>query len=139
MWTCPQCGRTFQKENQSHYCGKAPETIDEYLDSQPEEIRPYLVQIRDAIRKALPQAQEKISWSMPTYWKGHNLIQFAAAKKHIGLYPGPEAVEAFKDRLNEYKTSKGTIQIPYSDNLPLELIQDIAKWCYRKELGEENT
>ena len=66
---------------------------------------------------------------MPTYWKKHNLIQFAAFKKHIGLYPGPEAVEAFADKLQDYKTSKGAIQIPYDKPLPLELIAQIAKWC----------
>ena len=81
----------------------------------------------------LPEAREKISWSMPTYWKGRNLIQFAASKRHVGLYPGPEAVEAFAARLTEYKTSKGTIQLPYSKPLPLELIEEIAKWC-----GENN-
>ncbi|WP_297981601.1 DUF1801 domain-containing protein, partial [uncultured Oscillibacter sp.] len=74
-----------------------------------------------------------ISWSMPTYWKGCNLIQFAAFKKHIGLYPGPEAVEVFTEQLAKYKTSKGTIQLPYSKPLPLELITEIAKWC-----GENN-
>jgi len=72
---------------------------------------------------------EKISWSMPTYWKKHNLIQFAEFKKHVGLYPGPEAVEAFADRLQAYKTSKGAIQFPYDKPLPLALIGEIAKWC----------
>lgn len=42
VWTCPKCGRTFKKQNQSHYCGKAPETIDAYIVSQPEEVQPYL-------------------------------------------------------------------------------------------------
>ena len=69
---------------------------------------------------------------MPTYWKKHNLIQFAAFKKHIGLYPGPEAVAVFADRLTEYKTSKGAIQFPYSEPLPLELIAEITKWCERE-------
>ncbi len=64
----------------------------------------------------------------------HNLIQFAAFKKHIGLYPGPEAVDTFADRLKEYKTSKGAIQLPYDKPLPLELIGEIAKWC-EKENG----
>lgn len=138
MWTCPKCGRTFKKENQSHYCGEAPGTVDQYIAGQPEYARPYLEQVRDAIRKAVPEAVEKISWSMPTYRKGHNLIQFAAAKEHIGLYPGPEAVEAFKERLKEYKTSKGTIRIPYGDPLPLELIGEIARWCYNAETEESS-
>ena len=129
MWVCPKCGRSFRKTGQSHYCGKAPATIEEYILSQPEEVRIYLRQVNEAIKAGIPEAKEKISWSMPTYWKGRSLIQFAAAKKHIGLYPGPEAVEAFAGRLAEYKTSKGTIQLPYHKPLPLELISEIAKWC----------
>ena len=86
-------------------------------------------EIRNAIHAALPEAEERISWSMPTFWKGKNIIQFAGFKKHIGLYPGPEAVMEFSERLKEYKTSKGTVQIPYSKPLPLDLIQDIAGWC----------
>ncbi len=74
---------------------------------------------------------------MPTYWKKKNIIHFAAAKKHIGLYPGPEAVEAFKDRLEGYSTSKGVIQLPIGRLLPLELIADIARWGYRNVTGEE--
>ena len=129
MWTCPKCGRTFKKTNQDHYCGEAPKTIEEYIMRQSESIQPYLRQVNEAVKTALPDAKEKISWSMPTYWNRHNLIQFAAFKKHIGLYPGPEAVEAFADRLGEYKTSKGTIQLPYEKPMPLELIAEIAGWC----------
>ena len=129
MWTCPKCGRTFQKQEQSHYCGKAPETIDEYIAAQPEGTRQYLNQVRDTLRRALPDAEERISWSMPTYRKKHNIIQFAGFKNHVGLYPGPEAVQAFSQRLKEYKTSKGTIQLPYSKPVPAELIAEIARWC----------
>ncbi|MBP5253913.1 MAG: DUF1801 domain-containing protein [Lachnospiraceae bacterium] len=91
MWKCPECGRTFKKEHQSHYCGKAPETVDAYILAQDEGIREPLRRIRAVLRNALPDAAEKISWSMPTYWQGHNILHFAASKKHIGLYPGPEA------------------------------------------------
>ena len=131
MWRCPKCGRTFKKENQSHFCGKAPATIDEYILSQDEEIRGQLQSVREVIREKLPDATEKISWSMPTYWKEYNIIHFAAQKKHIGLYPGPEAVTHFAERLDQagFKYSKGSIQIPYSDELPLDLIAEIAGWC----------
>ena len=131
MWKCPKCGRTFKNENQSHYCGKAPETVEDYILAQDEEIRDQLRQVRTVLVSRLPDAKEKISWSMPTYWKDHNIIHFAAQKKHIGLYPGPEAVEFFFDKLDQagLKYSKGSIQIPYSDQLPLELIAEIADWC----------
>ena len=129
MWTCPKCGRNFRNLNQSHYCGKAPETIAEYIREQPEEVQPVLRMIQETIHTAIPDAKEKISWSMPTFWKGCNLIQFAASQKHIGLYPGSEAVEAFADRLTPYSTSKGTIRLPLNQPMPLKLIADIARWC----------
>ena len=134
MWECPKCGRKFKNTDQDHYCGAAPRTIEEYIARQPEEVRPHLSRINETIKKALPDAVEKISWSMPTYWKKRNLIHFAASKKHLGLYPGPAAVEFFAERLKEYKTSKGTIQFPYEKPLPLELIAEIAAWC-GKEYG----
>ena len=131
MWKCPKCGRTFKNENQSHYCGKAPETVEDYILAQDEEIRDQLRQVRTVLVSRLPDAKEKISWSMPTYWKDHNIIHFAAQKKHIGLYPGPEAVAFFSEKLDQagLKYSKGSIQIPYSDELPMELIAEIADWC----------
>ena len=129
MWTCPKCGRTFKNQNQDHFCGKAPETIDAYILEQPEDIHNYLYQMHGILQAALPDAQERISWSMPTYWNQHNIVHFAGFKKHIGFYPGPQAIEMFEERLKEYKTSKGAIQFPYNKPLPAELITEIAKWC----------
>ena len=105
-------------------------TIQEYIHTQDSTIQPRLTAIYDTIRTAIPDAQERLSWGMPTFWKGRNIIHFAPAKKHIGLYPGPEAVEAFADQLSGYKTSKGAIQLPNSKELPLELIAEIARWSY---------
>lgn len=130
MWKCDRCGKEFKNTNQDHYCGEKPKTIDDYISMQSEELWPLLNQIRNTIREALPYAEERISWSMPTYWYKQNIIHFAAFKKHIGLYPGDKAVEHFSQRLTEYKTSKGAVQFPYSKPLPLELITEIAKWCY---------
>ena len=131
MWECPQCGRSFGNPNQSHFCGEKPKTIDEYISMQPEKIRPCLAAVRTGLYSALPEAEERISWSMPTYWKGHNIIHFAAHKKHLGLYAGTEAVQAFRERLGGYKTSKGAIQFPYAKPIPLDLIAEIAKWCWQ--------
>lgn len=133
LWKCPKCGRTFKNRNQDHYCGEPPKTIEEYISSQPEQAQTYLRQIYETVKAALPDAVEKISWSMPTFWKKCNLIQFAAFQKHVGLYPGPEAVEAFAERLQGYKTSKGAVQFPYDKPLPLDLIAEIARWRYKEE------
>ena len=129
MWICPKCGRSFKREGQGHYCGKI-KTVDQYIEDQDETLRPYLNEIRRIIRSAIPEAQEKISWSMPTFWKGRNIIHFAASKKHLGLYPGGEATTVFAEELTGYEVSKGTIRLPYGTPLPEELIKSIAKWCF---------
>ncbi len=130
-WKCPKCGREFAKIDQQHYCLK-PQTVDAYIQLQEERTQPKLKEIRAIIRTAIPEAEECISWSMPTYRKDRNLIHFAAAKKHVGLYPGDEATSVFADELTEYDVSKGTIRFPYEKELPAELIARIAHWCYEK-------
>ena len=128
-WICPKCGREFSKQNQDHYCIK-PQTIDEYIAAQDETVGLRLERLRSVIHEAIPDAEEKISWSMPTFWKGKNLIHFAAFKKHIGLYPGDEAIAVFAENLAGFEVSKGTIRIRHNQELPEELIAEIAKWCY---------
>ena len=128
MWICPRCGRAFEKQDQGHYCQK-PATVDAYIDQQDPAAQPKLREIRAVLRAALPQAQERISWSMPTYWQGRNIIHFAASKKHLGLYPGGEATAVFAQELQGYGVSKGAIRLPYDRELPAALITKIARWC----------
>ena len=64
--------------------------MDEYIAVQDEVLQPRLREVRAILHTAIPDAEERISWSMPTYWKGRNIIHFAASKKHLGLYPGGE-------------------------------------------------
>jgi len=125
MWQCPKCSRNFRAENQSHYCGKV-ETIDQYIAEQTAEVQPILRKIRENIRGAAPDAAEKISYQMPTFWQGENLIHFAAFKKHISIFPGGEVTAIFADRLTEYKTAKGTIQFPLDRPIPYDLIAEIT-------------
>ncbi len=107
-------------------------TIREYISMQDAAVQPRLNAVYDAIRAAVPEAEERTSWGMPTFWKGRNIIHFAAAKNHIGLYPGSEAVEAFAARLTDFRTSKGAIRLPNDRELPLELIAEIARWSFEK-------
>ena len=69
---------------------------------------------------------------MPTFWKGRNIIHFAASKKHLGLYPGGEATAIFAEDLKDYDVSKGTIRLAYDRDLPADLIRKIAKWCCKE-------
>ncbi len=92
------------------------------------EVRPLLQSIRKTIRDTAPDAIEKIAWQMPTLWQGENLVHFAAFKKHIGFYPGGEAVGVFAQRLAGYKTSKGSVQFLLDQPVDHKLIADIVSW-----------
>ena len=130
MWTCPNCGREFKRTNQSHYCGKAPASIDEYILRQDKDIQSALVCLRNTIRDAIPEAEETIAWSTPTWKKKGNIIRFAASKNHIGVYAAEEALTFFEDRLMGFETDKGVIRLKLSQEMPLSLIADIVKWCF---------
>jgi len=136
MWVCEKCKREFKNKNQNHFCGENPKTIEEYILLQEEEKQEVLWKIKDALHQALPNAKEKISWSMPTYWEGHNICHFAAFKEHIGFYPGAEAIQAFENQLKAYSTSKGSIRMPY-ESVDTDLLVDIAKWVYKTYILEK--
>jgi len=110
-------------------------TVDEYIAQFSDDVRPVLEQVRRTIREAAPGAVERISWQMPTYWQGENLVHFAAFRSHVGLYPGEEGVRAFADRLRKYDFSKGSIRFPLSEPMPLELIAEIARFRAREVEG----
>ena len=107
---------------------KAPTTVEEYIVSCDVFAQPKLRQLRKIIREAEPSLSERISWRMPTYRLNRDVIHFAANRRHIGVYPGPEAIEHFADRLADYRTSKGAIQIPYDRELDEELVKDLVQF-----------
>lgn len=107
--------------------------IDEYINMFPKDIQDILKKVRTLIKKTIPLAVETISYGIPTYKiDGKNIIHFAGYSKHIGIYPGVKAVEHFKERLNEYKTSKGTIQFQLSKPIPYDLITEIVEYVSKK-------
>jgi len=103
-------------------------TIDEYISGFPEDIQTLLQQIRVTIREAAPEAEEAIKYAMPTFVLNGNLVHFAAFKNHIGFYPVPSGIEAFKKELSVYKGAKGSVQFPLDQPMPLELITQIVKF-----------
>lgn len=114
-------------------------SIDEYISQFPPDIQEILQRLREVIKEAAPEAQEKISYQMPTFALHGNLVHFAAHKKHIGFYPAPSGIEAFKDQLSEYKGAKGSVQFPIEKPLPYELVKDIVKFRVEEnvKLAEE--
>ena len=103
-------------------------TIDEYIALFPADVQDKLRAMRSTIHEAAPEATEKISYQMPTFHQQGNVVHFAAFKNHIGFFPGASGVEAFADSLTAYKTSKGTIQFPNGQPLPLQLVKEITRW-----------
>jgi uncharacterized protein YdhG (YjbR/CyaY superfamily) len=110
-------------------------TIDEYIAQYPENIREILQSIRETIRSAAPESMEKISYGMPTFFCGENLIHFAVAKRHIGIYPTSSGVFSFAERLTAYKTSRGAIQLPLNQPIPYDLIRDITAFRVAQARG----
>lgn len=108
-------------------------TITAYIDAQSDEVKEDLNKIHEIIISEVSDAIQTIKYGIPTYVYHKNLVHFAAYKHHIGFYPTPEVIDAFKSKLKSYKYSKGAIQFPIG-NIPLELIRDMV--VYRKRQVE---
>jgi uncharacterized protein YdhG (YjbR/CyaY superfamily) len=111
-------------------------TIDEYIAGLPKDIQKILSELRSTIRRAAPQATEKISYQMPTFYLDGNLVHFAAHPNHIGFYPTPSAIVEFQDELKRYKSSKGAVQFPIDEPLPLKLISRMVKFRVAEKTRE---
>jgi uncharacterized protein YdhG (YjbR/CyaY superfamily) len=103
-------------------------SVDEYFNTVPENVRPLLEKLRKTILKAAPGAEEVISYQMPALRLHGMLVFYAAWKEHIGFYPASAGMKNFEKELTPYKRSKGTIQFPLNEPLPLDLITRIVKY-----------
>ncbi|WP_018612274.1 iron chaperone [Segetibacter koreensis] len=114
-----------------------PNNIDDYIAGFPKDVQKILQQIRATVKKAAPEADETISYAIPTFTLKGNLVHFAAFKNHIGFYPAPIGIEAFKKELSVYKTGKGSVQFPLDKPIPLELITEIVQFRVIKNLEKD--
>ncbi len=110
------------------------DSIDDYIATFPAEVQKLLGELRTTIKAHAPDAEEKFSYGMPTFFLNGNLVHFAAFKNHIGFYPTPSGIEAFKDELSIYKGAKGSVQFPIDKPLPLKLIIKIVKFRVAENL-----
>jgi len=105
------------------------ETIDDYIKTFPTYVQNILEKMRQTIRKAAPEAVETINYQMPTLkLNGKNLVHFAAFKNHIGFYPIPSGIEAFRRELSPYKQGKGSVQFPVDKPIPYDLVEKIVQF-----------
>lgn len=113
------------------------QTIDEYIGAFPEDVQRILNELRQTIKEAAPEAQETINYQIPTFTLNGNLVHFAAFEKHIGFYPTPSGMEAFKQELSRYKGAKGSVQFPIDEPLPLPLIRRIVEYRVKENLEKK--
>ena len=115
-------------------------TIDDYIGIQEKSKQAGLQKMRSVIQKAAPNATEGISYQMPVFKLNVNLVYFATFKNHFGFYPTSKPIQVFKDQLDVkgYVYTKGAIQFPCDQPIPIKLIQEIVKFRIKdKELTKE--
>ena len=113
--------------------------IDEYIAGFPKHIQDILEKLRATIRKAAPGAEETMSYQMPAFKFHGMLVYFAMHKNHLGFYPTPSGIEAFKKELSAYEGAKGSIKFPIEKTLPLGLITEIVKFRVKENLEKTKT
>ncbi len=116
---------------------KTPPTanVDAYISQFSADVQAQLQQLRKIIHTVAPDANEKISYGIPTFYLHGNLVHFAAYRNHIGFYPSSSGVLAFAQELTSYKTSRGTVQFPLGQPLPVELIKKIVAFRVTENLA----
>ncbi len=122
------------KPNQS-----PPKTITDYIALFPGETQELLTQVKLTIKAAVPNAEEKISYQMPTFFLNGNLVHFAAWREHIGFYPGASGIAAFQKELANYKNAKGSVQFPFDQPIPFDLITQIVKFRVDENLKKADS
>lgn len=110
------------------------QTVDEYIASFPEPVQVKLKEIRKVIKEAAPEVQESISYGMPAFKLNGPLVYFAGYAKHIGFYPVPSGIQAFKKELATYIKGKGTAQFPIDKPIPYDLVKKITKFRVEENL-----
>ncbi len=108
--------------------------VKAYFEGFDPEIQERLHQIRNLVLALVPDADEDIKYGIPTFIYHGNLVHYAAFKRHIGFYPVPSGMEAFKEELKAYKQGKGSLQFPLTQPLPLDLIDRIVRFRIAESL-----
>lgn len=112
-------------------------SVDEYIGWFPQEVQAELVKIRALIRETLPDAEERISYGIPGYYQGGQVIFFAAYPRHISVYPAPDGVAEFRADLERYQKGKGTFQFPLDQPIPYDLIRRAAEYRLAENLKKK--
>jgi uncharacterized protein YdhG (YjbR/CyaY superfamily) len=103
-------------------------TVDEYFDRLQEPALSALYKMRRAIQSSVPSgAIEFISYGVPAFKLKRVLVWYAAFANHCSLFPTNAVIEAFKEELKNFSTSKGTIHFSLDKPMPIALIKKLVK------------
>ncbi|UAY50830.1 iron chaperone [Ferruginibacter albus] len=108
--------------------------VDQYIAAFPKETAALLQELRKIITKAAPKAEETISYKMPAYKYHGAVVYFAGYKNHIGFYPTGSGIKAFTKEIDGYKNSKGAVQFPLDQPLPVKLITRMVQFKVKENL-----
>lgn len=111
--------------------------IDQYIATFPAEVQEKLQELRKTISEEAPDAEEAMKYAMPTFVLNGNLVHFAGYKHHIGFYPAPSGLKAFPEEIARYKNSKGAVQFPLDQPLPLDLVRRIVQFRVKENLTKK--
>ncbi len=110
--------------------------VSSYISGFPAGTGKLLKQLRDIIRKAAPDAEELISYGMPAYKYHGVLVYFAGYEKHVGFYPTPSVIKEFAEKIARYKYSKGAVQFPLDEPIPVALVTQMVKFRIKENLAK---
>ncbi len=103
-------------------------SVEDYLDSLAPDVRSAVEEVRAIVREAVPDGEETISYNIPTIRRdGRAVVHFAGWKKHVSIYPVPEADGDLARELAPYAGAKGTLKLPLDQPLPRELVARVAR------------
>ena len=105
-----------------------PTTIAGYIAAAPREGQPHLRRLHALLKRVAPQAEEAIKWGTPFFVEPRFVFAFSAHKKHCSFAPPAAALERYRKELEPHKTTKGTLQLPYAEPLPEDLIRRLAEY-----------
>lgn len=111
-----------------------PTTVEEYIEQLPEVAKEKISDLRSVLKSVVPEAKESLKWGKPVFESDTILFAYSAHKAHLTFVPTGPALKPFENELSEFSTQKDSIQFPYKNPLPEQLIRKIAQ--FRKDAVE---
>jgi uncharacterized protein YdhG (YjbR/CyaY superfamily) len=113
-------------------------TVDEYVEGFTGPGRELLEKLRALAREVVPEASEAVKWGHPAWVhrSGTVLFMVNGYTRHANAVFTPSTLAAFHADLAEFSTGKGTVQLPYGQPVPAELLGRMIEFRVREHEDE---